>query len=95
MPLDKGADVNAEDGYHGNALQTASYKGDEKVVQMLLNHNAILYRKDVQGRTLIHLASAGGWMRTVEILSSLGSDPTVIDTQGRNCPIRKSRFKIH
>ena len=24
-------------------------------------------------------------MRTVEILSSFGSDPTVIDTQGRNC----------
>ena len=55
------------------------------MVRLLLNHNAIIYQKDLQGRTPIHLASAGGRMKIVEILSSFGLDLTVIDTQGRSC----------
>ena len=34
------ADVNAQGGYHGNALQAASSRGHEKVVQMLLGKGA-------------------------------------------------------
>ena len=40
MLLDKGADVNAQGGYYGNALRAASCKGHEKVVQMLLDKGA-------------------------------------------------------
>jgi ankyrin repeat protein len=36
MLLDAGADVNAQGGYCGNALQAASWGGHEEVVQMLL-----------------------------------------------------------
>jgi ankyrin repeat protein len=35
--LDNGADVHAEDGKHGNALQAASAKGNTRVVQLLLD----------------------------------------------------------
>ena len=34
--LDKGADVNAQGGEYGNALQAALYGGDGKIVQLFL-----------------------------------------------------------
>jgi len=33
-------DVNAQDGYYGNALQAASLGGHEKIVQLLLEKGA-------------------------------------------------------
>jgi ankyrin repeat domain-containing protein 50 len=38
--LDENADVNAQGGYYGNALQAALSGGHEKVVQLLLEKNA-------------------------------------------------------
>ena len=38
--LDRGANVNAQGGQHGNALQAASYGGHEKVVELLLDKGA-------------------------------------------------------
>jgi ankyrin repeat protein len=35
MLLDAGADVNAQGGHFGTALQAASARGHEKLVQML------------------------------------------------------------
>ena len=40
MLLDKGAEVNAQGGWYGNALQAASEGGHEKVIQMLLDKGA-------------------------------------------------------
>jgi hypothetical protein len=40
MLLDKGADVNAQGGFYGNALQAASGGGHEKIVQMLAENRA-------------------------------------------------------
>jgi len=40
MLLDKGAEVNAQGGRYGNALQAASEGGHEKVIQMLLDKSA-------------------------------------------------------
>jgi len=37
MLLDKGAEVNAQGGRYGNALNAASQRGHEKVIQMLLD----------------------------------------------------------
>ena len=85
MLLNKGVDVNTQNGKYGNTLQATSYEAHNKVIRLLLSHNAILYRKDVQGRTPIHLTSAEGRMRIIEILSNFGLNPTIIDTQRRNC----------
>jgi ankyrin repeat domain-containing protein 50 len=41
MLINSGADVNAQGGALGNALQAASYGGHEKVVQMLMNAGAV------------------------------------------------------
>jgi hypothetical protein len=40
MLLDKDAEVNAQGGRYGNALQAASWGGHEQVVTMLLNAGA-------------------------------------------------------
>jgi ankyrin repeat protein len=40
MLLDQGADMNAQGGFFGNALQAASKEGHRKVVQMLLDHQS-------------------------------------------------------
>jgi ankyrin repeat protein len=38
--LDKGADVNAQGGFYGNALQAASCRGHKQVVKLLLDKGA-------------------------------------------------------
>jgi ankyrin repeat protein len=38
--LDKGADVNAQGGYYGNALRAASSEGHRDVLQLLLDKEA-------------------------------------------------------
>jgi ankyrin repeat protein len=40
MLLDQGADVNAQRGRYGNALQAASVRGQKEVAQMLLDYGA-------------------------------------------------------
>ena len=40
MLLEKGADVNAQGGRYGNALQIASSRGYEQVVKILLDKDA-------------------------------------------------------
>ncbi|KAI9868258.1 MAG: hypothetical protein M1823_009084, partial [Watsoniomyces obsoletus] len=39
--IDKGADVNAQGGYYGNALQAASAGGHEAMERLLLDKSAI------------------------------------------------------
>ena len=34
--IDEGADVNSQGGEYGNALQAASYKGDEDIIQLYI-----------------------------------------------------------
>ncbi|KID95703.1 Pfs, NACHT and Ankyrin domain protein, partial [Metarhizium majus ARSEF 297] len=38
--IDKGADVNAQSGYYGNALQAASFKGHLEIVKLLQGRSA-------------------------------------------------------
>ena len=45
--LARGADTNAQGGPHGDALQAASFKGHEKVKQLLLNNGAVRKMGDV------------------------------------------------
>jgi ankyrin repeat protein len=39
--LDKGADVNAQGGEYGNALQAASAKGHQEIVELFQRRGAI------------------------------------------------------
>ena len=44
--IDARADVNAQGGYYGNALQAASFEGHKKVVQMLMDAGADVNAQD-------------------------------------------------
>ena len=54
--LSKGADVNAQGGEYGNALQAASDGGHEKVVELLLSKGADV---NAQGGDLRQRAAGG------------------------------------
>jgi ankyrin repeat protein len=38
--IEKGADVNAQGGFYGNALQAASYEGHEAIAKLLIEKGA-------------------------------------------------------
>jgi hypothetical protein len=60
--LDKGADVNAQSGYYGHALQAASYEGHQKITQMLLDRGA-------------HVNAQGGYYgKALQAVSEPGHD---------------------
>ncbi|XP_014558524.1 hypothetical protein COCVIDRAFT_25002 [Bipolaris victoriae FI3] len=72
MLLDKGADVNAQGGFYGNALYAASEEGHEQVVEMLLNAGASFNSYfDYLGQSYsdaLELALSRGDDQVVEIL---------------------------
>jgi len=60
MLLDNGADINAQGGQYGNALQAASEGGHAAVVQMLLNNGADINAQGGQYGNALQAASEGG-----------------------------------
>jgi ankyrin repeat protein len=68
MLLDKGADVNAQGGYYGNALQAASERGHEQVVKMLLNKGAKVNAQGGRYGNALYAASERGHEQVVKIL---------------------------
>jgi len=77
--LDKGADVNTQGGFYGNALQAASARGREQVVKLLLDKGADV---NVQGGfygNALQAALAGGYEQIVKLLLDKGAD---VNAQG-------------
>jgi ankyrin repeat protein len=77
--LDEDADVNAEGGYSGNALQAASAEGHTQIVEMLLNKGAYVSAWGGNYGTALQAASAGGYKQIVEILLNKGA---TVNAQG-------------
>jgi len=73
-------DVNARGGSYGTALYAASFGGHEKVVQMLLDHDADVNARGAYSDAL-WAASTCGHEKVVQILLDQGADPNV---RGRN-----------
>jgi len=71
--LDLGADVNARDGYRGTALQQAAEKGNEPLVQLLLEKGANI----TEG--VLPKAAASGNESLVRLLLDLGADVNARD----------------
>ncbi|EUC26785.1 hypothetical protein COCCADRAFT_61188, partial [Bipolaris zeicola 26-R-13] len=66
--LDKGAEVNAQGGEYGNALQAAVAGNHTAIVELLLNNGADASRHDSQGKCILHYAT-----------NSMDCDPSLID----------------
>jgi hypothetical protein len=75
----KGADVNAQGGYYGNALYAASWGGHEKVVELLLSKGADVNARGVYYSNALYAASWGGHEKVVELLLGKGAD---VNAQG-------------
>ena len=77
--LDQGADVNAQGGEFGNALQAASYRGHGQVVQMLLDKGANVNAQGGYYGNALQVASKGGHNQVVQMLLDKGAD---VNAQG-------------
>ncbi|KAB8234140.1 uncharacterized protein BDW43DRAFT_64210 [Aspergillus alliaceus] len=72
--LERGADVNAQGGYYGHALQAASKQGHKEIVQILLEKGADVNAQGWDCSNALQAASAGGHKEIVQILLETGAD---------------------
>ncbi|KAK4207229.1 ankyrin repeat-containing domain protein [Rhypophila decipiens] len=79
MLLDKGAEVNAQGGDYGNALQAASSGGHWKIVQMLLDKGAEVNAQGGYYGNALQAASSGGHGKIVQMLLDKGAE---VNAQG-------------
>ncbi|SLM39321.1 P-loop containing nucleoside triphosphate hydrolase [Lasallia pustulata] len=77
--LKNGADVNAQGGHHGNALQAASHGGHESVVQLLLKNEADVNAQGGKYGSALQAASFDGHESVVQLLLRNGAD---VNAQG-------------
>jgi ankyrin repeat protein/Cdc6-like AAA superfamily ATPase len=77
--LNVGIDVNAQGGFYGNALQAASYRGHEYVVELLLDRGADVNAQGGTDGNALHAASYTGHEQVVKLLLSQGAD---VNAQG-------------
>ncbi|KAK2938624.1 Ankyrin repeat [Fusarium oxysporum f. sp. vasinfectum] len=78
------ADVNAQGGEYGNALQAASFKGNLEVVQLLLGKGADVNAQGGEYGNALRAASHNGNLEVVQLLLENKADITVADNDG--CP---------
>ncbi|KAK4206260.1 ankyrin repeat protein [Rhypophila decipiens] len=79
MLLEKGAEVNAQGGEYGNALQAASYRGHGKIVQMLLDKGADVNAQGGNDGNALQRASYRGHGKIVQMLLEKGAE---VNAQG-------------
>ncbi|MCJ1426002.1 hypothetical protein MMC29_003904 [Sticta canariensis] len=75
LSLKKRVDINVKAGFHGNALQTASYQGHEEIVRLLLENGANVNAEG--GRTYgtaLQAASFQGHEEMVRLLLNNGAN---------------------
>ncbi|KAJ9413673.1 ankyrin repeat-containing domain protein [Fusarium oxysporum] len=72
--ITEGADVNAQGGEYGNALQAASSKGHLKVVQLLLDKGADVNMRGGKYGNALQAASSKGHLKVVQLLLDKGAD---------------------
>lgn len=72
--IDKGADVNAQGGLHGSALQAASCKGHEQIIKLLLNKGANVNAQRGHYGNALQAASYKGHKHTVKLLLNKGAN---------------------
>lgn len=71
--VEKGADVNAQGGYYGTALNAASHQGHLAIAQLLLEHGADVNAQGQCTGTALHAASGEGHEKIVQLLLERGA----------------------
>jgi ankyrin repeat protein len=68
--LNKGADVNAQGGFYGNALQAASFGGYQEIVVLLLNKGANMNTQGGRYGNALQVASFRGHQEIAALLQN-------------------------
>ena len=97
--LAEGADVEEKGGpFEGTALHDACFlsisTGDGLVAQLLLDHNADVSAKDMDGATPLHNAAVRGHVLVAGLLLAQGADVSVKD-RFRNTPRELATLHSH
>lgn len=79
MLLEKGADVNAQGGKYGNALQTASAEGEQEIIRLLLEKGADVNAQGGYYSNALQAASWRGHQEIVRVLLEMGAE---VNAQG-------------
>jgi ankyrin repeat protein len=77
--INKGADVNAQGGHYGNALQAASCGGHKEIVTLLVEKGADVNAQGGHYGNALYAASWGGHKEIVTLLVDKGAD---VNAQG-------------
>lgn len=75
--LDNGADLHAQGGCYGDAIQAASYGGHLAAVQLLLENGAIVDKRGGTYGSALMAASSQGHVQVVRTLAEAGADVNV------------------
>lgn len=81
--LERGAEVNAQGGFYGNALQAASAGGHLDVVQALLKAEADVNAQGGKYSTALCAATENGYQKIVQMLLSNGAQVALENQQHR------------
>ncbi|RYP53496.1 hypothetical protein DL768_001533 [Monosporascus sp. mg162] len=92
--LDKGADVDIRGGRYGSALQMASLRGYEKIVQLLLEKGADINIEGGGYGSPLRMASLRGHKKIVQLLLEKGADVN-IEGGGYGSPLRIALLRGH
>ncbi|KAM0172531.1 hypothetical protein ACHAPF_007410 [Botrytis cinerea] len=79
--LDHGADVNAQGGEYGNALQAAARRGNQEIVKLLLDRGANVNAQGGEYGNALQAAARDGNQEIVKLLLDRGAD---VNAQGGN-----------
>ncbi|KAL4995400.1 purine and uridine phosphorylase [Aspergillus recurvatus] len=77
--IEIGADINAQGGEYGNALQAAAYEGYQEIVHLLLNRGADINAQGGRYGNALQAAAYKGYQEIVHLLLKRGAD---INAQG-------------
>ncbi|KAL1989132.1 hypothetical protein VTN96DRAFT_3679 [Rasamsonia emersonii] len=81
--IEQGFDVNAHENCHGmTPLHCAAYKGNEKMVELLLDHGADMHAQMENGDTALHIATARGQRKVMKLLLARNFDTTITNRKG-------------
>ncbi|KAM3513179.1 hypothetical protein MY11210_003204 [Beauveria gryllotalpidicola] len=72
--IGKGADVNARGGFYGNALQAASTKGYQEIIQLLLDNGADPNAQGGHYSNALEAAGYHGHHEIIQLLLNKGAD---------------------
>ncbi|KAJ7156377.1 ankyrin repeat-containing domain protein [Mycena filopes] len=77
-----GANLNAQGGLYGNALQAAALEGSKEVVQLLIDHGADVNAQGGECGNALQAAALEGSKEVVQLLIEHGAD---LNAQGGEC----------